>query len=157
MAQPAEPKLEYLMTFHADLEPPQAIDAGLLIFNCTGGWVEGPKIRGKAVAPAADWLQILPSGVMRLDVRGSLVTDDGQTIFAAYNGIIAHSETSAAKMASGKPVTEADGLYFVTAPIFRTAAPKYAWLNSIQCLGKMVAFSTDPAKSFVRYDIFAVY
>ena len=77
-------------------------------------------------------------------------------IFTSYNGIIAHSSASAAKMASGSPITDADAPYFVTAPTFRTSAEKYAWLNGIQAIGKMVGLSTDPAKSFVRYDIFAV-
>src|SRR5262249_28229373 len=111
----------------------------------------------KVIGPAADWLQILPSGAWRLDVRGTLVTDDGQMIYVSYNGIIAHSEASAAKMASGMFITEADAPYFVTAPTFRPGAQKYAWLNMVQGVGKMVGFSTDPAKSFVRYDIFAVY
>jgi hypothetical protein len=157
MGQTAQLKFEYLMTLHADLEPPQAIDAGSLIFNCKGGWAEGPKVKGRLLAPAADWLQILPSGVWRLDVRGTLLTDDERLIFASYNGVIAHSPASAAKMASGTPITEADAPYFVTAPTFRTSAQKCAWLNEIQAVGKMVGLSTDPAKSFVRYDIFAVH
>jgi len=39
---------EYLMTLHAPLDAPQAIDQGLLIYNVPpGGWVEGPRIKGK--------------------------------------------------------------------------------------------------------------
>jgi len=157
VARTTEIKLEYLMTLHADLDPPQPIDTASLIFNVKGGWVEGPKIKAKLIAPAADWLQILPSGVWRLDVRGTMVTDDNAMIFTSYNGIIAHSEASAAKMASGSPITHADAPYFATAPTFRTAAEKYSWLNSLQAVGKMAQFSTDPANSFVRYDIFAVH
>jgi hypothetical protein len=157
MAQTAQIELEYLMTLHADLEPPQAIDGATLIFNVKGGWTEGPKIKGKLLAPAADWLQILPSGVWRLDVRGTMVTDDEHMIFVSYNGIIAHSKESAAKLASGSPITHADAPYFATAPTFRTSAEKYSWLNGLQAVGKMVQLSTDPANSFVRYDIFAVH
>jgi hypothetical protein len=40
------------MTLHALLDAPQAIDQSLLVFNVQpGGWVEGPKIKGKIVAP----------------------------------------------------------------------------------------------------------
>src|SRR5262245_33755820 len=49
MAQTAQIKTEYIMTLHGDLEPPQAIDAATLIFNVKGGWVEGPRIKGKAL------------------------------------------------------------------------------------------------------------
>jgi len=156
MAQTAQIKTEYIMTLHGDLEPPQAIDAASLIFNVKGGWVEGPRIKGKALAPAADWLQILPSGVWRLDVRATVVTDDEQMIFVSYNGVIAFSDATAAKLASGSPITHADVDYFAMAPTFRTAAEKYSWLNRVQAVGKMVQLSTDPANSFVRYDVFAV-
>jgi hypothetical protein len=154
MAQTAQIKLEYLMTLHADLEPPQAIDAANLIFNVKGGWVDGPRIKGKALAPAADWLQILPSGVWRLDVRATIVTDDEQMIFMSYNGVIRLSPDGAAKMASGGALTQSDVAYFATAPTFRTAAEKYSWLSGVQAIGKMVQLSTDPANSFVRYDVF---
>jgi len=156
MGQTAQLKSEYVMTLHADLDPPQAIDGNSLIFNVGGGWVDGPKVKGRLAAPAADWLQILPSGNWRLDVRGTLVTDDEQMIFTSYNGVISHSQASAAKMASGAPITDADAPYFMTAPTFRTSAEKYSWLNGVQAVGKMVGLSTDPAKSFVRYDIFSV-
>jgi hypothetical protein len=156
MGQTAQLNFEYLMTLHAELEP-QPIDASLVIFNCKGGWAEGPKIAATVVAPVADWLQILPSGIWRLDVRGTLVTDDGQAIFMSYNGVIIPSEAGAAKMASGIPITEADIPYFMMAPTFRTSAPKYAGLNGIQAVGKMVGLSTDPARCFVRYDVFGVY
>ena len=110
---------------------PQAIDAATLIFNVKGGWVEGPRIKGKLVAPAADWLQILPSGAWRLDVRGTMVTDDEQMIFVSYNGIISFPEATGAKLASGSAITHADVDYFVTAPTFRTASEKY--LRPNQC------------------------
>jgi len=156
MAQTAQIKLEYLMTLHGDLEPPQAIDSTSLIFNVKGGWAEGPRIKGKVVAPAADWLQILPSGAWRLDVRATMITDDEQMVYASYNGVIRLSQEGATKMAGGNPLTHADVSYFAIAPTFRTAAEKYSWLNGVQAVGKMIQLSTDPSNSFVRYDIFAV-
>jgi hypothetical protein len=156
MAQTAQIKTEYLFTMHADLDPPQAIDTASLIFNVKGGWAEGLEVKGKVVAPAADWLQILPSGVWRLDVRATVATDDGQMIFTSYNGIISFPEATGAKLASGNPITQDDVDYFAMAPTFRTTAEKYSWLNRVQAVGKMVQLSTDAANSFVRYDVFAV-
>jgi hypothetical protein len=37
MAQTVQIELEYLMTVHADLDPPQLIDAGSRIVNVRGG------------------------------------------------------------------------------------------------------------------------
>src|SRR5215831_5920543 len=63
-----------------------------------------------------------------------------------------HSEQSAAKMASGTPITHADGAYFVVAPTFRTGAEKYAWLKGVQAVGEMVQLSLDPENRSIRYD-----
>ena len=128
----AQVKLEYLTTLQGDLEPPQAIDAASLIFNVKEGWAEGPRFKGKLLAPAADWLQILPSGAWRLDVRATMLTDDEQMSFVSYNGVITLS--CATKVASGSPLTHADVSYFAIAPTFRTAAEKYSWLNGVQAV-----------------------
>jgi hypothetical protein len=156
MPQTVQIELEYLMTVHAELSPPQLIDTGSRIVDVRGGWAEGPGIKAKVLAPGGDWLQPLPAGVTRIDVRLTMLTDDEQQIFISYNGVIAHSERSAARMASGGLMTSADGAYFVVAPTFRTGAEKYAWLNRIQAVGKMVQLSYDPANRFIEYDFFVV-
>ena len=145
MAQTATIELEYLMTLHATLQAPQTIDAGNLVFGVTGGWVEGPKIKARVVGPGGDWAQALPSGVRRLDVRATLVTDDDQLIFISYNGV-------ADSKINGTP----DAPYVAIAPTFRTSSEKYAWLNHLQAVGKMVQRSTEPENRFIRYDIFGV-
>jgi hypothetical protein len=38
-------------------------------------------------------------------------------------------------------------------PTLKYTAPKYAWLNSGQCIGKLVAY---PAASYVKYHIFVL-
>jgi len=85
---------EYLMTFHAKLAPPpQAVYQNLLVLNApTGGWVEGPRIKGTLLAPAGDWLRVMPSGVLRPDARGTIKTDDGELIYISFNGVIQCSE-----------------------------------------------------------------
>jgi hypothetical protein len=84
MPQTAQIGLEYLMTAHADLDPPHLIDAGSRIVNVREGWVEGPNIKARIIAPGADWLQPLVSGVTRIDVRLTMRTDDEQLIYMSY-------------------------------------------------------------------------
>ena len=156
MPQTAKIELEYLMTAHADFDQPHLVDAGSRIVNVRGGWAEGPKIRAKIIAPSADWLQPLVSGVTRIDVRLTMLTDDEHLIYMSYNGVIAHSEQSAAKIAAGEPITPADGVYFVAAPTFRTGSEKYQWLNRVQAVGKMVQLSFGAANRFIEYDFFVV-
>ena len=74
-----------------------------------------------------------------------MVTDDDQIIFVSYNGVV---DTKV----NGTP----DAPCIVIAPTFRTNSEKYAWLNHLQAVGKMVQRSTDPENRFIRYDIFGV-
>jgi hypothetical protein len=146
---------EFLMTLYASLDPPQIADANFLIFNAPAGWVEGPRIKGKILPPSADWGRIMPGGVFRLDVRGTIQTDDGELIFISYNGARLCPKEIQERFVKGEVVLKADECYFVTAPTFQTKSEKYAWLNAIQAIGKMVEQKRGEG-SFVKYDIFAV-
>ena len=45
----------------------------------TGGTFEGPRLKGK-VLPGADWQIVRPDGVLELEARYALETDDGALI-----------------------------------------------------------------------------
>ena len=80
-AQTTQISTDYLMTVYIPTER-KAIDNGLTIVNILpGGWVRGPKISGKIIAPGGDWIRTMPSGVLRLDVRLTIETDDGAQIY----------------------------------------------------------------------------
>lgn len=154
-AQTTEITTEYLMTLYAPLDPPQRIDNTLFIYNVRdGGWVKGPKISGKLLAPQGDWLRAMPGGSYRLDVRGTFKTDDGALVYIAYNGIISQSKESFDRLMKGETLTSKD-LYFITAPTMQTSSDKYAWLNHVQCVGKIIEVKLSENR-FVKYDIFIV-
>ena len=148
-------RTEYLMTFVAPLEPSAEIDASLSISNIasSGGWAKGPRIRGSFVAPGGDWLRVMPSGAMRIDVRATLKTDDGALIYVSYNGILKESPANEKKSDHGDVLTADEIEYFMTAPTFETSAPKYSWLNGVQTVGKMVELKEGKG-GYVKYDVF---
>lgn len=74
-------------------------------------------------ASAADWMTLGPDGTVDIDVRLSLRTDDGAFLFMTYRGRADWSD------GIGSAPTYA-------APVFETDDPRYAWLNSVQCVGK---------------------
>lgn len=154
-AQTTAVETEFLMTLYAPLDPPQQIDSTLSIYNVgAGGWVKGPKINGTLIAPGADWLRVNPSGSLRLDVRASIRTDDGALVYISYNGIISQTPETFERFVAGE-VMKSDDMYFITAPTLATASEKYAWLNHVQCIGKMVEVKAGEG-SYVKYDIFVV-
>lgn len=157
LAQTTEVKAEYLMTYMAPLDAPLPVDSSLMIVNVkpTGGWAKGPRISGSFLSPGGDWLRVMPSGALRLDVRAALKTDDGALIYITYNGIIQHSPESAERMNKGEVLTHKDIPYFVTAPTFQTSSPKYAWLNGVQAINKLVEIKLGEG-GYVKYDTFII-
>jgi hypothetical protein len=145
-----EVRSEYLMTIEYPLDPPQLVGARRVVNVPAGGTVRGPKITGTIVAPAGDWLYAMPDGSSRLDVRLTIKTDDNELIFMEYGGVMAFPKDAAERLAKGEAVTHADG-YFLTAPRFTTASTKYAWLNHVQAVGKMVLLQRGRG---IKYDIF---
>jgi hypothetical protein len=127
-------RLEYLATYRADLKAPVEIGAGpngtRMIFDVTGGSLEGPKLKGKLLPSGGDWLLIGSDGVGTLDVRGTLETDDGARIYVQYYGRLVMNEKVTQVLASGGG-TEYGDTYFMTQPRFETGDERYAWLNSV--------------------------
>lgn len=157
VAQDAKPSVaiqtEYLMTIDAKIGPRAAFGQRVIV-NVTGGTVRGPRIKGEIVQPAGDWLFAMPDGTNRLDVRLTIKTDDNELIFVEYGGIQAFTKEAAERLSKGEAVNATDNYgYFITAPRFMTTSAKYAWLNQIQAVGKMVSVQRGVA---VKYDVFAV-
>jgi hypothetical protein len=154
-AQTSEVTTEYLMTYFAPLER-HPIDSSTVIVNIRpGGWVKGPRVKGKIIPPGGDWLRIMPSGVARLDVRLLIETDDGAHIYMTYNGIFVTSKEVADALSRGELVTGKAVPYFVTAPTFQTSSEKYSWLNNVQAVGKMVELKRGEG-AYIKYDVFVV-
>src|SRR5215469_15639664 len=140
---------EYLATVEAPLEPAQPAGSRVIVNVPAGGMVRGPKINGTIVAPAGDWLTVMPDGSLRLDVRATIKTDDGELILVEYSGVIVASKEVQDRFNKGEVITSKDE-YFITAPKFTTSSKKYEWLGQLQAVGKMVSLQNTR----IQYDIF---
>jgi hypothetical protein len=127
-------KLEYLLSYRAELKPPAEVGTGPFgtrsIFDVTGGTAEGPRLRGKLLPSGGDWLLVDADGTGRLDVRGTLETDDGARIYIQYFGVLVLNEKVQAALARGEE-TDFGDTYFMTQPRFETGDPRYQWVNRI--------------------------
>ena len=146
---------EYLMTYRGELAAPYNINDKFMIFNvrAPGGWAKGPKINGVFIPPGGDWMRVLPSGALRLDVRATLQTDDGALIYMSYNGTLQVTPEVMQRLMKGEVLRTEDIPYFITAPTFETSAPKYAWLNTVQAANKIVELKLGD-DGYVKYDTF---
>jgi hypothetical protein len=127
---------------------------GLRIVNHPGGWIEGPRIKGKIVPPSGDWLRTTADGLNRLDVRLTLQTDDGATLYMSYNGIFQCEEDIFGRYLKGQTL-KSDDCYFISAPRFETRSERYGWLNGIQAVGKMIEVTRGDDAHLI-YDIFSI-
>jgi hypothetical protein len=113
------------MTLRLNTAPTQDIGAGprgtRVTFLITGGSFEGDRLRGKVLPGGDDWTLKRSDGVMELDLRVTLETDDGALIHMTFEGIRDDGAT-------GAP-------YFRTVPRFETADPKYSFLNRLLAVG----------------------
>jgi hypothetical protein len=97
----------------------------------SGGHFEGPRLRGKVLpGGSADWQLLRADGVLEMDLRVTLETDDGALIALASFGLRHGPPEIMAAIARGETV-DAASYYFRTAPRFATASPKYAFLNRL--------------------------
>jgi hypothetical protein len=90
-----------------------------VIFPITGGEFEGERLRGKVLSGGADWMVERPDGVVELDLRITLQTDDGALVHMTFTGLRDDPHS-----------------YFRTLPRFETAAPAYAFLNRLLAVGQ---------------------
>lgn len=114
-----------LMTLRLSTAPTQNIGAcphgTRLTFPITGGVFEGDRLRGKVLPGGDDWVIKRPDGILELDLRITLETDDGALVHMTFEGIRDDARL-------GDP-------YFRTLPRFQTAEPKYTFLNQLLAVG----------------------
>ena len=113
------------MTLRLDTAPIQDIGAAprgtRLTFPITGGSFTGERLRGRVLPGGDDWAIKRSDGVIELDLRVTLETDDGALIHMTFEGM-------RDDQAPGAP-------YFRTAPRFETADVRYVFLNRLLAIG----------------------
>jgi Protein of unknown function (DUF3237) len=121
------------MTLQVVVLPPLRLGAvphgTRVIAPITGGSFEGPQLRGKVLG-GGDWTLLRSDGVLELDLRITLETDDGTLISMTSFGVRHGPPDVLAALARGDAV-DPSTYYFRTAPRFETSAPQYAFLNRL--------------------------
>lgn len=141
-------RTELLFTMRLEVESPMQM-LGTTPFGerriarVAGGSFEGPRLNGKVLPGGGDWLLLRNDGVLQLDVRLTLETDDRQLIYMTYRGHRHGPAEVMARLNRGESV-DASEYYFRTAPFFETGSENYAWLNRIVAVGTGYRVPTGP-------------
>ncbi len=122
-----------LMTLKVAVPPLQQLGAvphgARAIAVVSTGTFEGERLRGKVIG-GGDWTLLRADGVLELDLRLTLQTDDGALIQLASFGLRHGPREVLAALARGEAV-DPSAYYFRTTPRFETAHPKYTFLNRL--------------------------
>ncbi|MCD8054176.1 MAG: DUF3237 domain-containing protein [Lachnospiraceae bacterium] len=157
-------KYEYIMTFLGYApSTPEEQEQCYQIFGDTpngfqmvgrspGGFIEGPKIRG-IVHEGADWMTIRNTdGVVSVNCRNTLKTDDGEMILMEYQGYIHGPNDFVNRWLYKGEMLDPSEYYFRTAVFFTAKVDgNYNWLNKLVCIG---VGKTDSRGGY--YDIYAI-
>ena len=123
-----------LFAFQLTVGPPSVIGQtpgwDRRIGEITGGTFEGERLRGKILSGGSDWQSLRADGVLTLNVRFVMQTDDDALIGVTYHGMRHGPPAVMERIARGESVSPAD-YYLRASPMFETASEKYGWLNRI--------------------------
>ena len=100
----------------------------------TGGDFEGPQLRGKVLPGGGDWLLLRSDGVLELDLRITLETDDHALIYMTFQGMRHGPPDAIAALGRGEAVNPSS-YYFRTFSRFETSTDRYAFLNRMITVG----------------------
>jgi hypothetical protein len=104
----------------------------------TGGGFSGVNLKGRVLAGGADWQLVRPDGVLEIEARYTIQTDDGVNISVCNRGIALYPPT-------------AESVYVRTIPEFEApTSSAYAWLNKAIFVGTVSPISRQPLIVQVR-------
>jgi hypothetical protein len=102
----------------------------------TGGTFEGPRVRGRVLPSGQDHQFIRPDGVLELEARYVLETDDGVPIVVVNRGLRRASAEVIERLTRGE-IVPASEYYFRTCAQFEAPlVSPYAWLNAALFIGQ---------------------
>ena len=131
------PTLEFLYTSKIEIAAPLEVGSAphgrRRVINITGGAFAGPRLAGRVLPGGADWQIIRSDGIVEVEARYTLETDDGALIYISNWGLRHGPPEVILRLSAGEKVDPSQ-YYFRTTPRFESGAGAYAWLNGLVCV-----------------------
>ena len=128
------PALQLLYTSRIDIAAPLNVGKAPYgqrrIINILGGAFSGKRLSGRILPGGADWQIARSDGVVEVEARYTLETNDGALIYITNWGL-RHGPPQVIRRLSAGEKVDPHEYYFRTTPTFETGAAEYAWLNGI--------------------------
>jgi len=125
-------QFEPLMKIAADVGELRTLGGGPLgerrVVAITGGTFEGAQLRGRIEPGGADWQIVRADGVLDIDARYVMRTEQGALIQVVSQGYRHGPPEVLAALGRGEAVPP-EKYFFRTVMRFETGAPELLWLN----------------------------
>jgi hypothetical protein len=131
---------KHLLTLSLDVNSAATITVGRTsggqrkIAPITGGNFSGERLNGSVAPGGADWVVLRDDGALLIDVRLTLLTDDGAVIYLSYEGRFMGASDAMAKLAQGATL-QPERYSLVIVAKFECGDGRYAWLNDVIAVG----------------------
>lgn len=124
-------ELRELLAIEVDVLPVFDLGGGLRYVPFAGGRFTGRDgLSGVLAAGGIDWQRIRPDGVLEIDARYVLVTQEGEAVEVRSAGLRKATTEVADRIQRGESVAP-DEYYFRTHVRLTTAAPRLRWMNDL--------------------------
>jgi hypothetical protein len=109
------------------------------IIPILSGTVKGERLEGEVLAGGADWQYVRSDGVLELEARYSIRTNDGTEVAVTNRGMRRAPPEIMERLSRGETVDPAL-VYFRTVPVFEAPAGPHQWLNESVFVGTAARF-----------------
>jgi len=124
-------ELRELLAIEVDVLPVFEVGGGLRYIAFASGRFTGRGgLSGTLADGGIDWQHIRPDGVLEIDARYVLVTEEGEAVEVRSVGLRKTTPDVADRIQRGEPVAPEE-YYFRTHVRLTTAAPRLRWMNDI--------------------------
>lgn len=101
----------------------------------TGGSFKGPRIEGRVLPGGADCQFVRPDGVLAVEAKYTLETDDRVLIMITNRGLRHGPKEVIERLAKGEPVSPSEYYFRTCAEFEAPVGGKYDWLNRALFMG----------------------
>ena len=150
---PSKLPYQHLMRLQLDVDSARSLPIGMTnrgrrtIAPIKGGHFEGALLSGEVLPGGADWVIIRSDGVMKIDVRLCLKTDQGAHIYLNYKGQFIAEPEDLQALASGEELPSDSYSLTVTAKL-ETGDEALCWLEDAIVVGTGKQSGFNPTYDF---------
>jgi hypothetical protein len=137
--QPLPLQSRFAFTATVDVAPISVVGTGPVgerrFIPIEGGQVKGPLFNGRVLKGSGDWQVLRPDGVISLEARYIIESDDGVRISVTNRGLRVASPEVTARMMKGEPVAPSEYYFRTAAELEAPVGSKYEWVNKAVFIG----------------------